>query len=482
MSVSTTPVRYDVAIVGAGVVGAALARALAHYRLDVVLLEAGDDVGAGTSKANTAILHTGFDTKPGSLESRLVRRGYALLSAYGPVAGIPIERIGALLVAWDAEQLGRLPEIAANARAVGYTGARLISLAELTRFEPHLAPGALGALAIPDEGIVCPFTTPLAFATEAVMNGTTLVLGAAVTARAPGSLATHVLQTTRGAIHADHVVNAAGLGSDEIDRLFGHQTFTITPRRGELIVYDKLARPLVNHVLLPVPTARTKGVLVSPTVFGNVILGPTAEDVDDKRATGSTPAGLLRLVEQGRRLVPALVAEEVTAIYVGLRAATEHSDYEIRFHPAERYVCVGGIRSTGLTASMAIAEYVVEGLQHAGLRLEARVDHRPASMPNLSERTERPYQSADAIARDAAYGEIVCHCERVTRGEIRDALTSVIPAPTLGGLRRRTRTLLGRCQGFYCGPTVAALLAEALGCAIADVLGIEAGSGAKGET
>ena len=183
-------------------------------------------MGAGTSKANTAILHTGFDTKPGTLESRLVRRGYALLSAYGPVVGIPIERIGALLVAWDEEQRARLPEIAANARAVGYGAAREIAGADLARFEPHLGPGATGALAIPDEAIICPFTTPLAFATEAVLNGATLALGTAVTGRRAGAEATHVLGTARGDVHADWVVNAAGLGADELDRLFGHDDFT----------------------------------------------------------------------------------------------------------------------------------------------------------------------------------------------------------------------------------------------------------------
>lgn len=469
-----TGARYDVAVIGAGVVGAAVARALAQYRLDVALLEAADDVGAGTSKANTAILHTGFDTKPGTLESRLVRRGYALLSAYGPVAGIPIERLGALLVAWDAEQRDRLPAIAGNARAVGYGAAREITLADLARLEPHLGPGAVGALAIPDEAIICPFTTPLAFATEAVVNGATLLLGARVEGREPSPVATHALATTRGTLHADYVVNVAGLASDTVDRLFGHQDFTVTPRRGELIVYDKLARPLVRHIVLPVPTARTKGVLVSPTVFGNVVLGPTADDIDDKRATGSTPAGLAGLVAAGRRLVPALAAEEVTAVYVGLRAATEHGDYQIRFHPAERYVCVGGIRSTGLTASMAIAEYVLEGLRDAGLRLVARDDHRPVRMPNLGESGERPYRSPAAIAGDPAYGAIVCHCERVTRGEIRDALASPIPAPSLDGLRRRTRVLLGRCQGFYCGAAVAALLAEARGTTVAEVLGVPA--------
>jgi glycerol-3-phosphate dehydrogenase len=472
-------VRYDVAVIGAGVVGAAIARALAQHRLAVVVLEASDDVGAGTSKANTAILHTGFDTKPGTLESRLVRRGYALLSAYGPAAGIPIERLGALLVAWDAEQAARLPEIAANARAAGYADARPIALSDLARLEPHLGPGATGALAIPDEAITCPFTTPLAFATEAVLNGTTLALGAAVAQRAPGEATTHVLSTTRGPVAADWVVNAAGLASDGIDRLFGHADFTVTPRRGELIVYDKLARPLVRHVVLPVPTARTKGVLVSPTVFGNVVLGPTAEDVPDPRATASTEAGLARLVEHGRRLVPALVEEEVTAVYVGLRAATEHADYQIRFHPAERYVCVGGIRSTGLTASMAIAEYVLEGLRDAGLKLAPRDDVRTVRMPNLGEAFARPYRSPAAIAADAAYGAIVCHCERVTRGEIRDALTAPVPATTVDGMRRRTRALLGRCQGFHCGAAIAAMIAAATGRSVADVLGVPATRGGR---
>lgn len=476
-----TAARYDVAVIGAGVVGAAIARACAQYRLSVVVIEAGDDVGAGTSKANTAILHTGFDTKPGTLEARLVRRGYALLSAWGPAAGIPIERLGALLVAWDDEQHARFPEILANARATGYGGGREMALADLARLEPHLGAGARAALAIPDEAIICPFTTPLAFATEAVLNGTTLRLGTTVDARRAGTETAHVLGTSGGEIAADWVVNAAGLASDTIDRLFGHATFTVTPRRGELLVYDKLARPLVRHILLPVPTARTKGVLVSPTVFGNVVLGPTAEDVDDKRATASTPGGLASLVAAGRRLVPALVAEEVTAIYVGLRAATEHADYQIRFHPAERYVCVGGIRSTGLTASMAIAEYVLEGLRDAGLRLVARDDHRAVHMPNVGEHGDRPYCSSAAIAADAAYGEIVCHCERVTRGEIRDALASPLPAATLDGLRRRTRALLGRCQGFYCGATVAAMLAAARGTTIADVLGVPPASNARGE-
>ncbi len=465
--------KFDVAVIGAGVVGSAIACELARYELRTVLIEASSDVGAGTSKANTAILHTGFDAKPGTLEATLVRRGHQLLSERGPALGIPIERLGALLVAWDEEQLGRLPEIAINAAQNGYAALRSVPTDELYRLEPHLAPGALGALAIPDEGIICPFTTPLAFATTAVVNGVALLLDTSVQSVVPDPEGGHELQTPAGPIRSRYVVNAAGLHADEIDRFFAPPTFSVTPRRGELIVFDKLARPLVRHILLPVPTKVSKGVLVSPTVFGNVLLGPTAEDIDDKNDYRSTAAGLSTLLDKGKRLVPALVREEVTAVYVGLRAATEHADYQIRFHPDRRYVCVGGIRSTGLTASMAIAEYVVEGLADAGLLLRRRENLQAVQMPYVGESGLRPYQSAALIASNPDYGRIVCHCERVTRGEILEAARSPIPARSIDAVRRRTRALLGRCQGFYCGAAVCALLSDATGRSVAAILAAE---------
>ena len=460
------------AIIGAGVVGSAIARELAQYRLRCLLIDAGADVGAGTSKANTAILHSGFDAKPGTLESRLVRRGHALLSAYGPAAGIPIEPIGALLVAWDEEQLAALPGIAENAARNGYLAAQSIDVDELYRSEPHLGAGARGALRIPDESLICPFTAPLAFATQAVVNGVALQLDSRVDGVQAHPDGLHVLVTSRDTVRARYVVNAAGLYADAIDRLFGHAGFTVTPRRGELIVFDKLARPLVNHILLPVPTKLTKGVLVSPTVFGNLVLGPTAEDIADKTATASTGAGLASLYEKGRRLVPALLEEEVTAVYVGLRAATEHGDYQIAFHPAQRYACIGGIRSTGLTGSMAIAEHVLDGLRDAGLVLERKAEFRSVRMPNIGESDARPYQCAESIAADPDYGRIVCHCERVTRGEILAAVRAPVPARSLDGLRRRTRALLGRCQGFYCAGEVTRLLSEARGQSVDTLLGL----------
>ncbi|MEV7282347.1 FAD-dependent oxidoreductase [Streptomyces sp. NPDC093111] len=452
---------YDVTVVGAGVVGCAIARELARRSLRVALVEASGDIGEGSSKANTAILHTGFDAVPGSLEARLVREGGRLLAAYARETGIPVEPVGALLVAWDAEQLAALPRLAAKAARNGHHGTRLVDAAELRALEPHLGPGALGALAVPDESIVCPWTTPLAYATQAVRSGVDLHLDCPVEkVRTGGPGTPHRLITRRGVLRTRYLVNACGLYADAFDALVGRYDFTVTPRRGQLLVFDKFARGLVRHILLPVPGALGKGVLIAPTVYGNVMLGPTAEDLDDKTATGSTAEGLAGLRAQGRRILPALLDEEVTAVYAGLRAATGSEDYRIAAHPELRYVTVGGIRSTGLTASLALGRHTVDLLADAGLELGPERPLAPVSMPNLGEAFPRPYRDAARIARDPAYGDIVCHCERVTRGEIRDALASTVPPASLDGLRRRTRARAGRCQGFSCGATVRALFEE----------------------
>ena len=450
----------DVAIIGAGIVGSAIARELAGYELSVVLLEARSDVGDGTSKANTAILHTGYDAKPGTLESRLVRRGYRLLSDFARQTGIPVERTGALLVAWDADELAALPALKAKAEANGYDECEIVDAAEVYRQVPDLGIGALGGLTVPDESIICTWTASLALATDARLRGTDLRLGHQVTAaRRDGDITT--LHCANGDIAARWVINAAGLGSDIVDRTFGYDRFQVTPRRGELLVFDKLARPLVNKIVLPVPTARGKGVLVSPTIYGNIMLGPTAEDLEDRTATGTSPGGFEFLLTKGRTLMPRLLDEEVTASYAGLRAAINAGDYLIEADSAQHYLLVAGIRSTGLTSAMAIGEHVRKLLADAGLKLVPRAElPAPPCMPNIGEAFTRPYQDEAKIAADPAYGRIVCFCERVTAGEIRDACQSAIPPADLGGLRRRTRAMNGRCQGFYCAAKVGALFED----------------------
>ncbi len=453
---------YDVAIIGAGDVGSAIARELSRFALQIALLDSGD-VGAGTSKANTAILHTGFDAKPHTLEAQLVPRGHELLAQYAEQVGIPLERTGALLVAWTEEEFQRLPEIYQRARLCGYSRAKAVPRELLYRLEPHLGAGALGALLIPDEFIICPWTVPLAFATQALAAGVQLRRFERVAAltRVDGSWR---VRTSTGELTARWVINAAGLHSDEVHVMAGFDGFTVRPRRGELIVFDKLARGLVSRILLAVPTAGTKGVLVTPTVFGNVMVGPTAQDLADKRDTACTAAGIASLMARSRRLLPALAQQEVTAVYAGLRAATEHDDYQLIVDEQRCYACAGGIRSTGLSASMAIAEWMREQLAQAGLPLgELRRELPRIRMANIGEAFCRPYQDAQRIAEDPAYGQIVCFCERVTAGEIRDALRGPIPPRDLDGLRRRTRALTGRCQGFACGARVATELAALSG-------------------
>lgn len=447
---------FDVAVVGGGVVGCAVARLLSHHQLRVALIERGPDVGAGTSKANTAILHTGFDATPGSIEARLVARGYELLHAYAPGAGISLEATGAVLVAWDDEQAANLPKLAAKAAANGYSAAEVIDAGLVRELEPHLGPGVTGGMVVPGESIIDPWTTPLAFATEAVLNGCRLFTDLHVTKCEAYPEVTVLTGADGRTVVTRYVVNAAGLHGDTLHRAFGFDGFTVRPRRGELIVFDKLARGLLARTILPVPTTHTKGVLVAPTVFGNVMLGPTADDIDDKGATGSTRAGIDGLLEKGRRILPALLDEEVTAVYAGLRAATEHSDYQLSAHADARYVCLGGIRSTGLTASMALAEEALALLASIGLTttLKDADAIRRTSLTALGESGPRPYQSS---------GIVLCHCERVTADEIDAAVRAVVPARDLDGLRRRTRAVAGRCQGFYCHAEVCARAAAASG-------------------
>ncbi len=287
--------QFDLAIIGAGVVGCAIAREFAKHDLSIALIDAAADVGDGTSKANTAILHTGFDMTPGSLESKLVADGYHLLKQYAQEVDIAMESLGGLLVAWSQEEVENLPKLKEKAIANGYTECELISSEQLYRLEPNLGKGALAALTVPGEWIIDPWTPIVAFATQAKLAGADILLNTKVEKITYSDNHFKLATTTpdgSNQISSKYLINAAGLYSDEIDGQLGVRDFKITPRRGELIVFDKLARKLINHVILPVPSSMGKGVLVSPTVFGNIMLGPTAENLEDKTATGSTKSGL----------------------------------------------------------------------------------------------------------------------------------------------------------------------------------------------
>lgn len=441
----------DIAIIGAGVVGAAIARELSAYQLSTAIIEAREDVGTGSSKANTGILHTGFNTVPGTLESQLVRRGYELLSDYAPKVGIPIERVGGLVIAWNPQERSALPSLLDQARANGYHASALIDAPTLYSLVPALGPGALGALTVPDEAIVCPWTTTLAFATESVLRGTRLLLNAVVHGINVGPDST-IVQTSRGAVQARWVINAAGVGAGIVDQLFGFQRLSLTTKSGQYLVMDKLGRGLVPHILMSVRQGPELGTSIAPTVYGSVIVGPQMSDVSGPTVLGTTEHALADLSVRGHQVLPGLMAEEVTSAFAGIAASTGQSDYLISLEPAQRYVLIAGVRNTGITSAMGIAEFVSGQLGRSGVNLVPRTD-LPAHprLPNIGEAFPRAYSDGNLIARDPAYGHIVCFCERATAGEIRDALSTPIPPVNSAGLARRTRAGNGRCQGALCG-------------------------------
>lgn len=433
---------FDAAIIGGGVVGCAVLRSLTLAGLKCVLLERGADLLSGASKANSAILHTGFDAQPGSLELRLMQSGRAAYLAIRDRLGLPVLESNAVLIAWTAAQAEKLPGIVARAHTNGVTGVRPLTLDELKQKHPHLSDSAIAAVFVPGEHIIDPWSAPLAYAIQAIENGARVVRLAEVSAAVWQRDVWHIC-TGRGEFSARLVINCAGNFGDIVEGFVRPSPFRIRPRKGQFVVFDKTALALMPTIVLPVPTERTKGVVLCPTIFGNVIVGPTAEDQEDReRATVETDA-LRSLLAEAALMVPALAAEPVTATFAGLRPATEHRDYVVEALPARNWITVAGIRSTGLTAALGIAQHVEGLVEEHFFRLTPRCDVVWPHMPNLAEHQPRDHQRP-------GHGDLICLCELVTRDEIEAALSGPLPAGDLGGLKRRTRAMFGRCQGFNC--------------------------------
>ena len=441
---------FDIAVIGGGVVGLAILRRFAMAGLSCVLLERGADILSGASKGNSALLHTGFDAPPGSLELACMQAGYAEYLSIRDKLNLPLVLSTALVVAWSEEEVAKLDGIAAKAHENGVRDVERIGRERLRQLEPSLSAAARDAVLVPGEHIIDPWSAPLAYAHQAMAHGAAILRNAEVTGGkrfAEG----WTLTTKAGDIAARTVINAAGNFGDLVEAILRPSPFRITPRRGQFVVFDKPASKLVNAIVLPVPTERTKGVVLFRTAFGNLAIGPTAEDVEEREVAATDHQTLERLKARAIEMVPELESVGVNAIYAGLRPASQFKDYVIEALPENRWITVGGIRSTGLTAALGIASHV--------LRLYAeKLGETPQApepvwtpVPNLTEERRRPYMDG---------GEIVCHCEWVTRGEIEAALSGPLPAGDLNGLKRRTRAMMGRCQGFNCSAHVAAMFRE----------------------
>ena len=443
---------FDVAIIGGGVVGLAVLRRLSLDGLHCLLLEKGADILSGASKGNSALLHTGFDAPPDSLELRCMQAGYAEYLHIRKHLNLPLLKTSAHVVAWSDEELSKLDGIVAKAHKNGVNDVETISTAELYSAEPHLSPLALGAVVVPGEHVIDPWSAPLAYALQAMAHGADIVRGVEVT----GGSFEHdhwTLETPAESFKARIVINAAGLFGDLVEHIVRSPGFSIRPRKGQFVVFDKQASQLVSSIILPVPSKRTKGVVLFRTVFGNLAIGPTAEDTDERDCATCNHDVLETLKAKAIDLVPGLKDVGVNAIYAGLRPATEHQDYVIEALSEQNWVTVAGIRSTGLTSSLGIAQYVEELFTiHFGLTTKSASPHTWTPVPNLAEHQSRPYQTG---------GNIICHCEWVTQQEICEALEGRLPARDIGGLKRRTRAMMGRCQGFNCAAEIRSMLQKA---------------------
>ena len=441
----------DALIVGGGVVGCAVARRLALDGLDVTLVEKAPDVLDGASKGNSAILHTGFDAPVGSLEAALIARGHAEYEAIHERLNLPLDRCGALVLAWSEEEAARLPALMEQSARNG-VAVEPLDRAGVLALEPGLAPGVRAGFRVPGEAIVDAWSAPHAYLRQAVANGARVERECEVTgARREGGV--WHLETTRRPLRTRIVVNAAGLYGDRVNAmLLGEAGFAIRPRKGQFVVFDKPAALLVRHILLPVPTETTKGVVVCRTAYGNLLVGPTAEEQEARDRADLSEDALRALRRRGAEILPALAGEEVTAIYAGLRPATKRKEYCVAFHERARVVTLGGIRSTGLSAALGLAAHVAPvcaaWLDEAPTPLR---DPAWPAMPNIAEDRPRDWRSP-------GNGGVVCHCEMVTRREVETALADpLLPPRSLAGLKRRTRATMGRCQGFYCTAELAAI-------------------------
>ncbi|MBE6706860.1 MAG: NAD(P)/FAD-dependent oxidoreductase [Ruminococcaceae bacterium] len=451
---------YDIAIIGAGVVGGMIASTLAKYDLRVCILEKEGDVAMGATKANSAIVHAGFDAKENSLKAKMNVRGSELMEEVTTRLGVKYKRNQSLVVAFEHER-EEVEAIYRRGLANGVKGLRILEKDELHALEPNLNKDLTCALLAETGAIVCPYELCLASVGNAMDNGTELILDFAVCGIEKNG-GTYVIKASDGReVEAEIVINSAGVYSDVIAAMTGDNDFTVTPRRGEYMLLDKECGSFTERTIFHTPTKMGKGILVSPTVDGNLLLGPTATDIEDKNDTATTPEGFATIFSKASDNVANLPFNKVITSFCGLRATGSTGDFIIK--ERDGIITLGGIESPGLSSAPAIAEYVeaiVDGIKPLG---EVKADYVATRKPAHYFRELSMEEKNEIIAKDGAYGRIVCRCEGITEGEIVEALTVNPVARDLDGVKRRTRSGMGRCQGGFCSPTVVELIARERG-------------------
>lgn len=453
--------KYDVVVIGAGVVGALISRELSKLDIRVAMLDKCNDVAMGTTKANSAIVHGGFDAMNGTLKAKLNVRGTELMPKICAEMSVPYRNNGSLVLAFSEKEMEHVQMLYERGVKNGVPRLSVIGKDEVLNMEPQVSSEVVGALLSASAGIVCPYELTIAAAEVAVTNGVEFLRNCAVTAIAEQD-GEFVLSTTLGEITAKYVVNAAGIHSDDIARMIGDDSISLVARKGEYYLLDKSFGYMADHTIFQCPNEMGKGVLVTPTVDGNLLIGPSALDVDDKEDVDTTPDGLDFVVSKAKKSVPALNIRGAITSFAGMRAHPVTDDFIIGFSEKnDRFLNVAGIESPGLSAAPAIAEMVAGLLREKAALTEKNAYTMTRKAPVRFRHMTKAEREA-LIAGNKAYGRIICRCETITEGEIIDAIKAPAGARDVDGVKRRTRAGMGRCQGGFCGSKVVEILSREL--------------------
>lgn len=455
---------YDIAVIGAGVIGTAVARELSRYNLNIVMLERDNDVACGTTKANSAIVHAGYDASADSMKGIMNAKGNAMFGDVCMDLDVPFERIGSLVVAFSEEDMVTLQGLLENGQALGIPGLEIIDSKTVYEKEPNLNPGVRGALYAPSAGITEPWELAIAYAENAIENGAELKLNFEVISIEKQENGFEI-KSENETIQTRLVINCAGVYADKIHNMVADAPeFKIHPRRGQYFLLDKTTEGFVDHVIFPCPSKMGKGTLVVPTVDGNILIGPDSQDLgmDDKEATETTGDRLAYVREMVSQLTTKVPFREQITEFSGLRAEPDGGDFIIDWSKSvSGFYNVAGIKSPGLSSAPAIAERVLEAVVET-LSPEEKTDFNPVRRPRVKLEDLNDDELQALIEKDPRYGRIICRCEMISEGEIVDAIHRAAGGRTINGIKRRVRPGAGRCQGGFCGPRVLEILAREL--------------------
>lgn len=462
---------YDIAIIGAGITGSAIARELSKYNLSTVVLEKGVEVCQGTTKANSAIVHGGFDAKVGSLKAKLNVRGNELYPQLCKELNVEFKQNGSLVLAFNEEDEKHINELYNRGLQNNSKGLKILNREEVLEIEPNVNKEVVSALLCESAGIVCPFNLNVALMENAIENGTTLKLKAEVIGIEKNGETFKVKLSNGEEVNSKYVINAAGVYSDKINNMVGGNEYYIIPRKGEYKVLDKSEGKLVNHTLFQCPTEKGKGVLVTQTVHGNLLVGPNATVVENKEDKATSQSGIDEIVNDSKKSVENINYAKTITSFSGIRATPNTGDFMIfASQVCKNFINVGGIESPGLASAPGVAEYVVQILVNEGLKLSAKPNFNPFRKKEKAFSHMNSEERKKLIEKDENYKKIICRCESVTEGEIIDAIKRPCGARTVDGVKRRVRPGMGRCQGGFCGPKVIEILARELNVSVEDIL------------